>query len=164
MPDLPFPWNIYEDNQKKLNRSYRITDRTWSIESGLAKLLTAVESGGISADQEVKNSVDRAIASAFWTERNRARLRRKYLPPVPELDPEPQRHPSAFSSCESEARMLARVRLLEIRRRVSSDEWWLIIGAASGYTCNELAEGSSATPGAIRTKLSRLRSQLKMAA
>jgi hypothetical protein len=37
MSDLPFPWNIYEDNQKKLNRSYRITDRTWSIESGLAK-------------------------------------------------------------------------------------------------------------------------------
>lgn len=165
MAELPFPWNIYEENQKKLMRSCRITDRTWSIENGLTKLLTAVESGSISTNQdEAKSSIDRAIASGFWTERNRARLRRKYLSPVPELDPEPQRHPSVFSPSESESRMLAHVRLCEIRRRVSSDEWRLIIGAASGYNCNELAEASGGTTGSVRTKLSRLRARLKIAA
>ena len=56
MPDLPFPWCIYEKNQPKAARCVLITDRSWGIENGLNNFLTAVESSSVITDpQEFKD-------------------------------------------------------------------------------------------------------------
>ena len=162
MAEPPFPWNLYEEKQKQLMRSHRITNWTWGIENSLDKLLTAVESGTISTNQAgVQRNLEKDISSSVWTERNRARLRRKYLPAVPELDPEPQRHPAAFAPSQIEGRLHARIRLSEVRGRMTSAEWKLIIRVAAGFDCNEMAKTSGVTAGNVRTKLSRLRARLK---
>jgi hypothetical protein len=154
-----------EEKQKQLVRSQRITSHTWGIETGLNKLLADVQSGTIPIDQtDLEREVQKNISSADWTERNRARLCRKYLPSVPELDPDPQRHPAAFSASEVEGHLHARIRLIELRRQMTSAEWILIVRVASGFDCNELAQDSGFTAGNIRTKLSRLRARLKKAA
>jgi hypothetical protein len=165
MAELPFPWNVYEEKQNQLMRSQRITSHIWGIETGLDKLLTDVETGSIPIDQtDLEREVQKNISSADWTERNRARLRRTYLPPVPELDPAPQRHPAAFSASEVEGHLHSRILLIELRRQMTSTEWTLIVRVASGFDCNELAQASGSTAGNIRTRLSRLRARLKKAA
>ena len=85
MYDLPFPWNIYKENQSKAARCGRITDRVWGIENGLNSFLTTVESSsGITDPQEFQNGIDRAMATGSRVERNRAKLRREYLRQDPE--------------------------------------------------------------------------------
>src|SRR5437868_15227647 len=113
MADLPFPWCIYAEHQSKAARCGRVSDRSWGVENGLNKFLTAVESDGIPENQsEFQGGVDRAVATGSWVERNHARLRRKYLRPTQE---------------HAERRMAARVRLSEIRDSVSTAEWALLM-------------------------------------
>jgi hypothetical protein len=165
MAELPFPWNIYEAKQKQLKRSHRLTDQTWGIENGLNALLSAVESGTLAKNQDDgQRDLDRNIASRIWTERNRARLRRKYIKPAPEMDPFPQRHPASFSPAETEGRLHASIRVSRIRSGMTSTEWDLIVRVTAGFDCHEMALESGVSAGSIRTKLSRLRSRLKMAA
>ena len=147
MSDLPFPWNIYKENQSKAARCGRITDRFWGIENGLNSFLTTVESSsGITDPQEFQNGIDRAMATGSRVERNRAKLRREYLRQNPE------RH--------AERRMLARARLAEIRSAVSDGEWMFLIAVATGITCHEIAARQGITAGSVRTRLSRLRAGL----
>ena len=151
MVNLPFPWCIYEENQSKAARCGRITDRSWGIENGLTHFLTAVQTSGVPTNQEeFRRSVNRAIATGSWIERNHARLRRKYL----RHDPEPDRAP----------RMLASTRLAEIRSSVSAEEWGLLIAVAAGRTCREMATDSGVTAGSVRTRISRLRARLRRVA
>ena len=165
MAELPFPWNIYEAKQKQLKRSHRLNDQTWGIENGLNALLTAVESGSLSKNQDdAQRDIDKAIASRIWTERNRARLRRKYIKLAPEMDPQPQRHPASFSPAETEARLHASIRVSQIRSSMTSTEWNLIVRVTEGFDCHEIALDSGVSAGNIRTKLSRLRSRFKIAA
>ena len=131
-----FPWNIYEAKQKQLKRSHRLTDQTWGIENGLNALLTAVESGSLSENQDdAQREVERNIASRIWTERNRARLRRKYIRPDPETDPRPQHHPASFSPAETEVRLHAIIRVSQIRSDMTSAEWNLIVRVTEGFDC-----------------------------
>ncbi|MBZ5666808.1 MAG: hypothetical protein LAO30_19660, partial [Acidobacteriia bacterium] len=81
MADLPFPWCVYAEHQSKAAACGRITDRSWGIENGLTKFLTAVESGSIPNQDEFQRDVNRAVDTGSWVERNHARLRRKYLRP-----------------------------------------------------------------------------------
>jgi hypothetical protein len=165
MAELPFPWNIYEAKQKQLKRSHRLTDQTWGIENGLNALLTAVESGTVSKNPEdAQRDLDRDIASRIWTERNRARLRRKYIKPAPEMDLQPQRHPASFSPAEPEGRVHASIQVAQIRGSMTSTEWNLIVRATEGFDCNEMAREDGVSAGSIRIRLSRLRSRFKMAA
>ena len=94
--------------------------------------------------------MDRAVATGSWVERNHARLRRKYLRPEQET--------------HAERRMLARLRLAEIRGRVSAAEWGLLIAVAAGRACHEIAAASAVTVGSVRTQLSRLRARLRQTA
>ena len=165
MAELPFPWNIYEAKQKQLKRSHRLTDQTWGIENGLNAFLTAVESGSLSGNQDdAQRELERNIASRIWTERNRARLRRKYIRPAPETDPRPQHHPASFSPAETEGRLHAIIRVSQIRSDMTSAEWDLIVRVTEGFDCHEMALESGVSAGNIRTRLSRLRSGFKTAA
>jgi DNA-directed RNA polymerase specialized sigma24 family protein len=165
MAELPFPWNIYEAKQKQLKRSHRLTDQTWGIENGLNALLTAVESGSLPKNQDdAQRELDRNIASRTWTERNRARLRRKYIRPAPETDPRPQHHPASFSPAQTEGQLHAIIRVSQIRGDMTSAEWDLIVRVRDGFDCQEIALESGVSAGNIRTRLSRLRSRFKMAA
>jgi hypothetical protein len=151
MAELPFPWSIYAEHQSKAARCGRISDKSWGIENGLTNFLTAVDSSSIPANpDEFRRSVDRAVATGSWVERNRARLRRKYL----RQDPEPHAEPQ----------MLARARLAEIRSNVSAAEWELLIAQAAGLAAHEIAAAPGATPGSIRTRIARLRVRLRPAA
>jgi hypothetical protein len=146
MADLPFPWCIYAEHQSKAATCGRITDRSWGIENGLNNFLTAVESGSIPQNQaEFQSGVDRAVATGSWVERNHARLRRKYLRPEQE---------------HAERRVLARVRLAEIRGTVSAAEWGLLMAVAAGVAYNEMA---GMTAGGARIRIARLRARLRPA-
>jgi hypothetical protein len=150
MAELPFPWCIYADHQSKAARCGRIGDKSWGIENGLTNFLTAVESSSVPANpDEFRRRVDRAVATGSWVERNRARLRRKYL----QQDPEPN----------AERQMLARASLAEIRVSVSAAEWALLIAQAAGLAAHEIAVAPGATAGSIRTRTARLRARLRPA-
>jgi hypothetical protein len=164
MADLPFPWNIYEEKQKQLKRAARLTDQTWGIENGLNVLLTSIEDGSLTTQLDAQGDVDRAIASRFWKERNRARLRRKYIKVPAEFDTKPERHPAEFSSSPSESHLHARIHLARVRACVNAAEWKIIIGAAAGFDCNEIARVCGGSAGNVRAKLSRIRSRLRLAA
>ena len=151
MAELPFPWSVYAEHQTKAARCGRITDRSWGIENGLTSFLASVEASGVPTEQiEFRRGVDRAISTGSWVERNRARLRRKYIRPDLEAD--------------AERRMLARVRLTEIRGRVSAVEWGLLMSVAAGLACHEVAAASAVTAGSVRVQLSRLRARLHQTA
>lgn len=151
MAELPFPWCIYEEHQSKAARCGRISDKSWGIEKGLTNFLAAVESSSVPANpDEFRHSVDRAVATGSWVERNRTRLRRKYLQP----DPEPN----------AERQMLACARLAEIRGSVSAAEWKLLIAQAAGLAAHEIASAPGATAGSVRTRIARLRARLRPAA
>lgn len=151
MADFPFPWSVYAEHQTKAARCGRITDRSWGIENGLTNFLAAVESNSAPTEQdEFRRDVDRAISTGSWVERNRARLRRKYLRPDQDT--------------HADRRMLAHIRLREIRGRVSAAEWGLLMAAAAGLGCHEVAATSAVTAGAVRVQLSRLRARLRQAA
>lgn len=125
----------------------RVTDRSWGIENGLNKFLTAVSTDSIPEDQtEFRSGVDRAVATGSWVERNHGRLRRKYLRPSQE---------------NAEKRAIARVRLAEIRRSVSAAEWSLLLAATAGVGYHEM---SDLTAGSARTRVARLRARLRRAA
>jgi hypothetical protein len=143
MADLPFPWCDYAEHQSKAAACGRITDRSWGIENGLTKLLTAVESGSIPNQDEFRRGVIRAVDTGSWVERNHARLRREYL--------RPQSH-------HSEQRVLARVRLAEIRDSVSPTEWALLMAVAAGVAYQEMP---GTTAGRARTQVARLRARLR---
>jgi hypothetical protein len=143
MADLPFPWCVYAEHQSKAAACGRITDRSWGIENGLTKFLTAVESGSIPNQDEFQRGVNRAVDTGSWVERNHARLRRTYL--------QPQHH-------HSEQRVMARVRLAEIRDRVSLAEWDLLMAVAAGVAYREM---TGVTPGGARTQVARLRGRLR---
>lgn len=143
MADLPFPWCVYAEHQSKAAACGRITDRSWGIENGLTKFLTAVESGSIPSQEEFQSGVNRAVDTGSWVERNHARLRRMYL--------RPQHH-------HAEQRVLARVRLAEIRDSVSATEWGLLMAVAAGMAYHEM---TGTTAGGARTKVARLRAQLR---
>jgi hypothetical protein len=148
MADLPFPWCIYSEHQSKAARSSRITNRSWGIENGLTNFLTAIESSNVSTNQdEFRRSIDRAVATGSWVERNRARLRRKYL--HQDLEPHPKRQ------------MLARAQMTEIRASVGAADWVLLIGVAAGLSAHELAIASGRKAGSVRTRIARLRKGLR---
>jgi hypothetical protein len=147
MADLTFPWCIYAEHQSKAARCGRITDRSWGIENGLTNFLTAVESDGVPTNQaEFQRGVDRSVSTGSWVERNHARLLRIYLRPEEE---------------HSERLMLARLRLAEIRGRVSAAEWNLLMAVAAGVAYHEMA---GMTAGGARVRISRLRARLRPAA
>jgi hypothetical protein len=151
MAELPFPWSTYAEHQSKAARCGRINAKSWGIENGLTNFLTAVESSSVPANpDEFRRSVDRAVATGSWVERNRARLRRKYL----RQDPEPN----------AERQMLARAHLAEIRVSVSAAEWALLIAQAAGLAAHEIAAARGTTAGSVRTRIARLRARLRPAA
>lgn len=145
--ELPFPWCIYAEHQAKAARCCRISDQSWGIENGLTRFLTSVESSGIPENQtEFQRGVERAVATGSWVERNHARLRRKYLLPEPR---------------STEGRLLARVRLAEIRGSLSAAEWRLLVAVAVGVAYEEMTWISA---GSARTRMARLRARLRLAA
>lgn len=162
MAELPFPWNIYEEKQKKLLRSHRVNESTWGLERGLDTLLAAVAKDEVGP--EIERDFDRAVASRRWTERNRARLRRKYLQTPPEFDPIPQHHPASFSPRPVENQLYARIRTSRMRENVSPREWQILLGAAAGHECQAIAGVCGGSAGSIRTALSRLRARLRLVA
>jgi hypothetical protein len=145
MADLPFPWCVYAEHQSKAAACGRITDRSWGIENGLTKFLTAVESGSIPNQEEFRSGVNRAVATGSWVERNHARLRRMFL--------RPQHH-------HAEQRVLARLRLAEIRDSVSASDWGLLMAVAAGMAYHEM---TGSTAGSARTRVARLRARLRPA-
>lgn len=147
MYDLPFPWDAYEEIQRRASCGDRITSRTWGMENGLNRILAAVETGAYAAQSESRQDIDRAIATGARVERHRAQLLRKYLR-------------GETTHC-GERRALARLRLGEVQNAVGRAGWELLGAAAAGVTCQDIANRLGISTGAVRTRLSRLRGRLR---
>ena len=144
------PWSIYAALQAKASRFCRINDAAWGTDDGLAYILTAIETGTVPLEPaELHRDVQTTAATGAWNNRNRARLRLKYLPDLSnEAVPDPE-----FS-------LMARERLRQIRGQLSALDWLILWAIAAGCNYVEIAAITALTAGGLRTRVSRLRSSL----
>jgi DNA-directed RNA polymerase specialized sigma24 family protein len=111
--------------------------------------LSVLESGSTPADvSDFRRSLQTAVATGAWNERNRARLRRKYL------------EVSGIEDRREERQVLAQIRLGEMQAVVKPVDWEVLLDVADGFTYAELAAARGISNGSIRTRVSRLRSRL----
>lgn len=139
MPELRDRWGAYARLQQTLERRRRVDDRTWGLEAGLNRLL--------SAEPPAEEDVDRAILSESRKERYRTELRRTY----PSDDP---------SKGTLQHTLDTRQRFRRIQARVTAMEWAILRAVAEGYTYKEIASFAKVSPGALRVRVLRLRRTL----
>lgn len=147
--DVPYPWGLYQELQSRLDSCGRVTGAVWGMEYGLDRLLATAEGGDVPA-ADLQQEITKAVASAHWTERNRARLRRKYYAPADGIQP------------SIEAQVLAQIKLREIQDGVAAADWKVLLAVAFGFTYEQIAAGPrTTTVSAVRTRVSRLRARLR---
>jgi hypothetical protein len=117
MADLPNPWDNYARLQTKLSRTRVVTDQTWGNEAALNRTLADAGDGLAPTADEV--SV--AAASEARRERRYAFLRVVHLADDPTLV-----HP--------EAHLAARQDIRAAKAVISSTDWALLCGVATGHS------------------------------
>lgn len=145
MSDLPHPWDEYHRLQQQLDRSTNVNHQTWGLEAALDEVLTAVETSTTITTE----AIGRAMASAARLERYRAALLEKMLKP---LDPN-----DGVVDQTSDARETLEVLVMA----VLPEDLDLLVAVGEGRPYAELAFEMGASPGALRTRVSRLRRSLK---
>ena len=144
-----YPWSLYAELQSGDLQVTHLTDATWGNEAGMNHFLSVLESGSTPADvSDFRRSLQTAMATGAWNERNRARLRRKYL------------QVSESENRREERQILARLRLQEVQAVLKPVDWEVLLDVANGFSYDELAASRGISSGGIRTRVSRLRSRL----
>lgn len=143
MSDLPHPWSEYARVQEKLARRNRVDPTSWGLEAALNAELTGTT-------LQSSEDLGRIVRSESRKERHRARLRRTY-PPTNQPPASP------------EARLDDRRRLTSVRARVTKGDWALFCQIGAGRDYKEISRKLKVTPGALRTRVSRLRRTLASA-
>lgn len=136
-------WEIYARLQQGMQRSSQINARAAGFETGLNQILSIIESGAIPHLAELEVQVRRTVSSAERLWRSRGRQLSIYG-----QAPEP--------GVSTDANLM----LDGVRKKVGVASLRLLADAAAGFTDGELAQRHGSTPGAIRTKLSRVRAKL----
>lgn len=138
MADLPHPWDIYASLQNSLRCQHRVGDHSWGTEEGMARILNT--STGFPPTQ---CEIDQVVANGRRRERH--------------LDCRRTPMPEDLAAPHPEGALHARHALAAIQRNVSDSSWQLLTDVASGIDYKEIARTTPARPGALRTKVLRLR-------
>ena len=142
-----YAWLRYADLQERSKKLQNFNDYAWGIECALNYLLGAIEAGAFPSDlAELDAAVNRAIATGARLWRSRALALRKWASPI-----EPSANAGAVEAI---------VEFGRISRTVKKADEEILLDAGHGYTDREIACRHASTPGAIRTRLSRLRHKL----
>ena len=143
-----YAWLRYEDLQQRSKNLPNFNDYAWGVECALNYLLSAIETGAFPSDiGELDAAVNRAIATGARLWRSRALALKKWAPPLE-------------SSAASAGAAEAIIEFGRIARMVKKADEEILFDAGHGYTDREIADRHASTPGAIRTRLSRLRHKL----
>jgi hypothetical protein len=145
MADLPHPWGMYARLQTNLRRDYRVGDRSWGTEAGMALILESASGAPPTEDE-----INQVIATSRRRERHRGSRRDPLLQDIPTAHPE--------------GALTARIELAAIRRKVGHRNWELLTAVGIGSDYKDISIAVSAPPGAVRVKVSRLRASLAAAA
>jgi hypothetical protein len=133
---------MYASLQDNLRRQQRVGDRSWGTEAGMAHILNAP------ADSP---PMPHEVAQVVASERRRERYHDCRREPMPENVATP--HP--------EGALHARHALSVIQRNVGDRNWQLLTAAAIGTDYEEIARTTHTRAGALRTKVLRLRRELR---
>jgi hypothetical protein len=139
------PWAAYARIQALADSNY-ISIQAYAADETLETILDMIELGQAVSPRQADNLL-----------KNRARTqreRRALLALNADL-----LHPISTSE---DARVTARSELASVQGRCSPHEWWLLISAGLGYTCQELAIAGNVPDATIKTRIRRAR--LKLAA
>lgn len=146
MAELPRPWNMYAEQQRRLNCRLTVDDFAWGIEASLNALCDDASTISDTAD------LRRATATASRRERYRASLRRRRsLEVIGSSDWMAQASPDG--RCVTEARSDLR----HVERTVAAADLDLLVSIALGTDRGEVATSLAVTPDALRARLSRAR-------
>ncbi len=147
MVNTDYAWLRYAQLQQCSRNVQSLTDYACGLESALNLLLVAIETSCVPADPEdLDAAVNRAIASGRRLYRSRSAALKKWGSP-------------AESICTHIAPQ-ANIELARIARVLKPSDGEILFDAGVGYTDREIACRHLSTPGAIRTRLSRLRLKL----
>ena len=143
-----YAWLRYEDLQQRSKNLQNFNDYAWGIECALNYLLSAIEAGTFPSDlAELDAAVNRAISTGARLWRSRALALKKWMP-------------ATESSATMAGAAEAIIEFGRIARTVKKADEEILVDAGHGYTDREIADRHDSTPGAIRTRLSRLRHKL----
>ena len=142
MSDLSERWASYARLQACLAQRLDLDSVAWGLEAALDHLL----------QPDAVSDIDRSARSGARKERHRARLRRIYLAPAVTSGSEVSDHIEALDL------------LRRLQNQVKPSDWSLLEAVADGHSYSTLAEVRRIEPGAIRTRVCRLRQILKRAA
>jgi hypothetical protein len=142
---IDFPWDKYAFLQAELRDKPSVGNRSWGIEAGLNRILSAEP---LSSNHPLANDdIERAVNNEQRRERHRAELRRLYL-----VKEEPGPHP--------ETSLQARAELRLARAKVTKSGWDLLCAVAVGRDYAEIATANGGAPGALRVRVLRLRREV----
>src|SRR5437868_1181451 len=104
MANLPHPWGMYARLQTNLRRDYRVGDRSWGTEAGMAHILESASGAPPTEDE-----VNQVVATNRRRERHRGSRREPLLEDIAAAHPE--------------GALTARRELAAIRRKVGDRNW-----------------------------------------
>lgn len=146
MAELPHPWGVYAQQQRRLARRPTVDDLAWGFESSLNVLCAGMPTFSHSDD------LRRATATGARRERHRASLcRRRALEAAGSADWIAQAGPDGRHLAE------ARSELRHLARTIPAAELNLLVSIGCGMDRGEVASALSIKPEALRTRLSRAR-------
>ncbi|HEV8573562.1 MAG TPA: hypothetical protein VGR43_02535 [Dehalococcoidia bacterium] len=143
MADLPHPYRAYLRLQERSSKKTYLDDEYWGLDAALDALLENPETS--------EDGAERAISSAARKERHREMLRVVYLLPLEEAHDD---H-AQYQAIE------ARDMLNTLRQQVAEYDWKILEAVASGDSYRELAAELGDMPGALRTRVTRIRKALE---
>jgi DNA-directed RNA polymerase specialized sigma24 family protein len=143
MKKLSYPWSVYANLQAELSGNRRVSEQAWGTEAALNRFLDP------SKNEPFFNieTATLAAASERRKERRRAKLRLIYLADCEQAN-------------EPEIMLDARQQLHQIELKIPVNDWSLLCRVGSGQNYDEIANAIGATPGSLRTRVTRLRGQL----
>jgi hypothetical protein len=141
---LDFPWGKYACLRAELQANRSVGNRSWGIEAGLNRILSAGLTSHPPANDE---DIERAISNEQRRERHRAALRRRHLVKE-EGGPDP------------ETSLQARAELRSVRAKAIKSAWNLLCAVAVGHDFAEIAAAKGGTSGALRVRVFRLRREM----
>jgi DNA-binding NarL/FixJ family response regulator len=146
--ELQYPWFLYAELQDGVSQTFHLTDAAWGNEAAMSYFLTTVQSGIIPPEPDFREALATARSTSAWNERNRARLRRMYLPAW------------EMGDIQEESHQLDRLLARKLRARLDPEDRVLLDELATGATYAEVAAKRGVSPGSLRTRVSRLKARL----
>lgn len=153
---VDFLWAKYAPLQAELRDNHTVGDRSWGVEAGLNRILSAEPTDHPPANDD---DIERVVSSEQRRERHRAALRRLYLTE----DDGPRRNGTAVNSPrgpDPETFLQVRAELKSARAKVTKSDWVLLCAVAVGRDYAEIAAANGGTPGAMRVRVLRLRREI----